>query len=365
MKSITVTTHSSYNYGGVLQAYALQKYQESLGIDNKLLQLPILRQRYSKIQTHSLKKFLLSIYSNINAFVYRKDGIELRRKFDDFVKEELKVTELFGTKERLYKNPPEADFYVSGSDQVFSVRNRQAYARMLEWVPDGKKKYSYAASLGEYDWSEEEKERFGAIVDSFDGISVREPYAKEIISPLTKRDVQTHLDPVFLLTPKDYDRISTKKTDIEPYILVYPLISNKGMQELIDKAKKELACKTISIRVSRNIKYKCDEYVYDAGPKEFLELLRGARAVITTSFHGTALSCLFNIPFYVMIKDFKSQRITDLLEHFNLSDRIYKTSSNLTFDVDFSKANKEIEMGRKDAMSYFEKIKVEVLNNHG
>ena len=216
MNSITVTTHSSYNYGGVLQAYALQKYQESLGIDNKLLQLPILRQRYSKIQTQNLKKFLLSIYSNINAFIYKKDGIELRRKFDEFVKEELKVTELFETKDRLYKYPPEADFYVCGSDQVFSVRNRQAYARMLEWVPKGKKKYSYAASLGEYDWSEEEKERFGTIVDSFDGISVREPYAKTIITPLTNRDIQTHLDPVFLLEPKEYDRISKKKTDIEP-----------------------------------------------------------------------------------------------------------------------------------------------------
>lgn len=364
MKSITVTTHRSYNYGGILQAYALQKFIKSLGIENDLLQLPITRHLYKKIDYSSFKRFLLSIYSNLNAFFHQKDGHELRQKFDDFILNELTTTELFDTKEKLYDSPPVADFYLCGSDQVFSVRNKQTYARMLEWVPNDKKKYSYAASLGEYDWTDNEKLLFSNMIESFSGISVRERYAKNVIDNLTNKIVRVDLDPVFLLKPQQYDFNLENSSIKEPYILVYPLISNKHMQSLIDKSKQLLGIKTVSVRVSRNIKYNCDSYIYDAGPKEFIGLLRNASAILTTSFHGVALACLFNIPFYVAIKDFKSQRITDLLERFGLSDRIYNDDIQLSFDVNFDLANTEIENGRLEAQAYFEQISQEVRNGN-
>jgi hypothetical protein len=138
--------------------------------------------------------------------------------------------------------------------------------------------------------------------------------------------------------------------------LVYPLISNPAIQELIDKAKKELGYKTVSVRVSRKIKYKCDEYVYTAGPKEFLGLIKNAKAVITTSFHGAALSIIFNKPFYVLIKDFKSQRITDLLTLFQFNDRLYDDDKKLNFDVDFRYANKLIASEREKSNAYVQMI---------
>ena len=362
MKSITVTTHKSYNYGGIIQAYALQKFQESLGIDNSLLSLPSIRKKYRPLNFSSIRKLAMTLYLNINAFVFQKQNARFREKFDQFIEDYLKTTKLFNDKEELYANPPKADFYITGSDQVFALRNTQAYARHLEWAP--RNRYSYAASLGEYDWNEIEKKEFARIMGLFNEISVREEYAKNILSSISDKKVRVNLDPVFLLKPEEYDKISSPSTIKEPYILVYPLISNSGLQQLIDESKKLTGYKTVSIRATKTIKYRCDRYVTDAGPEEFINLIRGAKAVITTSFHGTALACLFNIPFYVMIKDFKSQRITDLMDRFGLQDRIYNGDENVNYNVDFTNTNREINIGREEAKEYFELIKGEVLENN-
>lgn len=356
MKSITVTTHRAINYGGVLQAYALQQFLLGKGIENELLHLPKIASHYRKIDTSSMRRFLFSIYYNINSFIFSRDGLEVEKKFDEFVEQHLKTTRLYKDKDDLYKDPPLADFYLTGSDQVFSVRHKQAYARMLGFVKNGIPKYSYAASLGEYDWTDDEKEQIKTALASFTDISVREAYAKEYLEGICNKEIHVNLDPVFLIDPEKFKDITVEPHIEEPYILVYPLISNPAIQELIDKAKKELGYKTVSVRVSRKIKYKCDEYVYTAGPKEFLGLIKNAKAVITTSFHGAALSIIFNKPFYVLIKDFKSQRITDLLTLFQFNDRLYDDDKKLNFDVDFRYANKLIASEREKSNAYVQMI---------
>jgi len=358
MKTITVTPYQSYNYGGTLQAYALQRFQRSLGIENELLRLPVFDKRVRR-KTFDFKNprtYLFLLYAKLNAFLFRKEAASLQRKFASFVSAHLKSTRLIETEEELFRHPPEADCYITGSDQVFALRNPQAFARLLGWTPPGKYRCSYAASLGEYDWSPEERKRFSAVLEGFDAISVRETYAQNLLRPLTGKEVQEHLDPVLLLSPGDYDAVSAPVRREKPYVLVYPLLHNPDMQELIDKTRERLGMEIVSVRDGRFNRYKCDHYVPDAGPAEFLGLLRGAEAVLTTSFHGTAFACLFNKPFYVLTKNYKSQRITDLLEHFGLSDRLYKSGMAVDFSVDFRLANAAMEAGRRQAKAYFERM---------
>jgi hypothetical protein len=356
MKSITVTPFQSYNYGGILQAYALQCFQKSLGIDNRLLKLPVFRQKYRKWKWKGLRDFLFTAYANVTAFLSRKEIDAVRKKFDAFIDAHLATTDLYGTREALWDNPPAADFYLCGSDQVFALRNTQAYARLLGWVPEGKYRCSYAASLGEYDWNDRDKAEFSKVLGTFDAISVREPYAQSILSGLSGKKIRVHLDPVFLLHPEDYDAVTMAPPFKDPYILVYPLLGNSALQEVIDKSKKCLGCDTVSVRVSRLIQYQCDHCVYDAGPSEFLGLLRNAKAILSTSFHGMALACLFHKPFYVLTKNYKSQRITDLLGQFALGDRLFMAGDDVSFDVDFRTADAAIEAGRKKAKDYFKSI---------
>ena len=94
MKSITVTTHRAINYGGVLQAYALQQFLLSHDIENQLLHLPRVSSFYRKLNTKSLRGLLFSVYCNINTMLHCKDAREIEKKFAMFIDEYLKVTKL-------------------------------------------------------------------------------------------------------------------------------------------------------------------------------------------------------------------------------------------------------------------------------
>ena len=353
MKSITVTTHRATNYGAALQAYALQQFQQSLGIKNQLLQLPpvVLRANY-----HSLRSILISAFRHLYAILHRSDASSLKRKFQAFAEQFFITTSQYANQEELGKNPPKADFFVCGSDQVFSLRSPQSYARLMRFVPQGQAKFSYAASLGEYDWTVEEENEFASVLNTFSDISVREEYAKDYLSKLTDKPIRVNMDPVFLLESTRFSEIAIKPACDEPYILVYPLLSNDAMQELINKAKATLGYKTVLVRVSNSTKYQCDEYVFDAGPREFLGLISNATAIITTSFHGTAFSIIYNKPFYVMTKNYKSQRITDLLRACHLEDRHFSKGDSVNFDVDFEFANEKIVIEREAAKAYFHEM---------
>ena len=354
MKSITVTTYKSNNYGGVLQAYALQKFQEGLGINNLLLNTPW--SNSNTLTSKNLKSICRELFFVVSSIIHKKENKLQIKNFQIFRENYLRCTPLYETNHELKTNPPEADYYITGSDQVFSIRSPYQYERLLDWVPHSKAKYSYAASLGEYDWSDEEAERFTTIISSFNGISVREEYAQELLSKLTNQNIRVNLDPVFLLERDEYESISVNPNVGEPYIFVYPLISNAGLQELIDKSRKYLNKKTVAVRKGTSAKYKFDKVIGGVGPREFLGLIKNSDAVLSTSFHGMAFAIIFHKPFYVMVKDYKSQRITNLLEKFGLSDRVFKPGNAVNFSVDFSQADEMIRKGKIDASSYFAEI---------
>ena len=58
-----------------------------------------------------------------------------------------------------------------------------------------------------------------------------------------------------------------------------------------------------------------------AGPEEFLSLLKGAQFLVTNSFHGIALSILFEKNLYVYENGGVMSRIDNLLNQAGLADR--------------------------------------------
>ena len=125
----------------------------------------------------------------------------------------------------------------------------------------------------------------------FKYISVREKYASDYIQKNSDVYPVVNIDPVFLLDKKDYLKVSSNKINFKnPYILCYSLISNVDFQKVIDEVKEATGYETISVHTLPMKRIKTDHYVFDAGPAEFLALLNNAKFVITSSFHGTALS---------------------------------------------------------------------------
>lgn len=79
------------------------------------------------------------------------------------------------------------------------------------------------------------------------------------------------------------------------------MVYNLGqVDESIKSCAQELARKhnlsILSIEDSTKIKY-ADKIVESAGPIEFVRYIKAARYVVTNSFHATAFSLKFNVPF--------------------------------------------------------------------
>ena len=142
MKKVDIITkHSSYNFGAMLQAYALQKVVCDIGADCKIIDL-----RQPKPKTKWSRKSVSGILNNCAYKLHRKE-IELAySRFENFIEEYVK-TERYDSQWDLYKNIPYADVYLAGSDQVWNpLKISEAF--FLRFAPKESIRASYAASMG-------------------------------------------------------------------------------------------------------------------------------------------------------------------------------------------------------------------------
>ena len=86
----------------------------------------------------------------------------------------------------------------------------------------------------------------------------------------------------------------------------------------------------------------------DLNPRDFLEKFINAKYIITNSFHGVALSIVFNKEFFTEIPNSQtSSRIVNILEIFGLENRnILKKIKK----IDYVKVNKKIAQLRKQSI---------------
>lgn len=356
MKSITVTTQRSLNYGAVLQAYALHRVQKELGIDNYLLDVEKTSSKYEKYPEHLSKRTMIVAILNTMWFFHRKEMNRLVSRFNSFVDENINSTDVHDINS-LKQNWPKADFYITGSDQVFGLRGEWDAIRTLNFGGESIRRFSYAASLGEYDWNDDEKSVFREILEKYKMVSVREMYAKKYLQTFTEKQINVHIDPVFLLERQKWEEMIREPIIKENYILCYPLIGNDRLQYVLNELKRLTGYKVISIQDIPVKRVKADRYFYDAGPIEYLNLIRYSEFVVTTSFHGTAFSAIFNKPFYTLIKNYKSQRMTGLLNMLGLDSRLYSDDTIISTDpVDFTYCNRVIEMEKKRSIEYLKDI---------
>lgn len=358
MKSITVTTHRAFNYGAVLQSYALQTAQKQLGVENFLLDYESSEWVFEKFPAKLNRSFIITLVCNICSCFYYKKVVRRLERFQSFICNYINVTDVYKTEEDVVSNPPSADFYLTGSDQVFTVRGEQTQRRFLQFGSENIPRFSYAASLGEYDWDTEEENYVQTLLQSFNHISVREQYAAESLSTL-KINSTVNIDPVFLLDRNDWAELAVTPDFEGEYILCYALLSNSNMQTVLDKLKKKYKLPVICIQTNCVKRLNVDRYVFDAGPREFLGLLKNASIVVTTSFHGTAFASIFNKPFYTLVKSYKPKRITDLMDLFHLSDRVIWDTDcigDVTDTIDFSYTNSQIKKEQNRSIKYLKDI---------
>ena len=320
MKIGVLTFHGSYNYGSVLQAYALQTYIEKLASQTGIrCEYEILNYRPAEQKKLYAKPQLSSVRNLVKRLMYepyRGKLDEQGSEFETFISQYLNTTREFTDSEVLPSFTEKYDVLLAGSDQIWNVRAKDfTYGYLFEGCAPHK--VSYAASLGplEIDWSLYDKERYVADLKEFNRISVREEKSREQLNKICPDlSCETHIDPTLLLDAQDWRALSSgMNVNDGNYILFYclePKAEHLKVAELLSQ-------KTGLPVVATRYRGKADYFnhfmkLYNAGPCDFISLVDHAAMVLTSSFHGTAFSLLFRKPFYVL-DGLSDGRICDLL----------------------------------------------------
>lgn len=359
MKKVGIMTlHIGDNYGALLQCYALRRVLNGFAqVEADIINFDPGREfpvyESEKIQAgyqHKLEKFARfhQTYNGISGTAFR----------------ELPCEEAEGY-----------DYYITGSDQVWNtsfVFAKEAY--FLNFVPEGAKRIAYAPSIGIPENSPKIKiEWFQRNIPLFDHLSLRESSHKKFLSQFTDKEIHAAADPTLLLSAKDYDELCAGTAYPEgAYLVLYYLKHDNAAPLLIEFAN------LVSRKFHLKVVYSFADVMphvfgndaqsfYDADPREFVQLIKNAKAVITNSFHGTVFSLKYHVPFFTYLAGNMSSRVMDLLKEVGMEDRIvhgYQKLSDHMFEMDFAQADKALEEKKTASLNYL-KMALDLEESYG
>ena len=356
MKTATITYHNVYNYGALLQAYALQQAQFKLSIDNVIIDYnPGKNKLHQEIKGHSVKILIINLIRLLNT-AFNIMSIKKRcRCFDEFTKQKLILTKKYLDYEELKADPPPADWYIAGSDQLWNVSISLHKAFFLDFGDSSMKRASFAVSMGSYQVPDQYRQEMKGLLKHFNAISVREKGAKDVIENMIKKEnfVHVNFDPVFLLSEEEWIEFSNIRDIGSPYILCYPMSGHPLLNDALRKLKNLTGYKIVILVSEVLFNIKGDIYIKDATPEEFVHLIHKADYVMTTSFHGTAFCTIFHKKFYVLAGGAAPSRIIELLSCLGLEDRLVSNLEQISTDsIDTAKVNQLIAKEKELSLNY-------------
>jgi hypothetical protein len=336
MKAGIITFHYAHHYGAQLQAYALMRAIELLGMECEIINYV----RKDNIEGSRLFKKGLSvgsILSNANTLLNYGKLKKRHDRYDMFVQKEMKLSERFyGSYEELCADQPEYDAYVCGSDQIWNplIFGEKTYdpAFFAEFAKSGRR-VAYAPSFGISSIPEDKKELLKEYIEKFDHLSVREKQGEKILKEVTGRDSITVLDPTLLLTMDEWSTVTAPPDIREPYILCYFITDARKYAGYVQAVYDKYHLPVVSLCGSRRVVPQTRYKVLDAGPREFLGLFAGASAVLTDSFHGTVFSLNFNKEFFCFESSANSEkavnsRLHNILDKVGLLSRLFSAAGD-------------------------------------
>lgn len=290
--------YDNQNIGGLLQAYALQKCISSMGYNAELISYNMqsgFSNKYSHMK-YKYKKKLRELYPGFRFF---------NSRFGKSVKKfELSIPHSrYVESNGLSLLNEEYDAFICGSDQIWNP---------IGWQPNffltfsKKPKISYAPSISRDFLTRDELLFIDRYTKDFIGLSVREKNAAELLTEKLGRKFKLVPDPTLLLTKEEWEqKFSTDAIVRKPYVFAYFLGFDEQQRiECISFAKKRGLdiyfvpyMNKESFKWERKNKNICTN---NYSVENFISLIKCAELVLTDSFHGTVLSCIFETPFYVL-----------------------------------------------------------------
>ena len=319
------TLDGYFNYGNVLQSYALQEVlvHDADQVDTIWTQPDtFLPDIWWKWTWKMYIKYLINWKNFRTEITTGRIGREMARqaKIRDFSERYISYYRV--SPPDLSRQIKQYDYCVVGSDQVWNPHFGNYHQFFLGFAPE-KKRLSYAASISTMDIPAEEHDFFVQGLKGMKALSVREQAGADLIEQLTGRKAEVHLDPTLLLTADEWRSVSRKPTWYHggEYLLTY-FLGRRPAQ--IDAIAEELGLTVVNL---------LDEAVYEhyvTGVDEFLWAIDHASLVYTDSFHGSVFSILFQTPFVVCdrygtgkgdVSEKMGSRLDTLLGYFGFENR--------------------------------------------
>ena len=368
MKIGVLALQLRYNFGGILQAYALQKTLNDMGhnavhIDQcKYVSLGPWYKKYPIYLKRAIRKHLGSEDIVVRADVAINNASKIISiHTEPFIEKYIK--RIFT---RDFSNIKESDFdaFVVGSDQVwrtkyFFSKTENAY---LDFAKDWDiKRIAYAASFGteEWEYNEELTLNCSNLVKKFNAISVRESSAVELCKEKLGVYAQHVLDPTMLLKKEDYislfEQANIDKSDGN--LFCYILDKKGEKDDIVNNIAKMLQLTPFYVNSRYQDSNAPLEERIQQPVEKWLRAFHDAEFVITDSFHACVFSLLFNKPFIVYgNKDRGLTRLYSLLEMFGLEDRLATSLEDiekiLLTAIDWKNVNKTHAEWKEKSISF-------------
>jgi len=367
MKIGILTQPLHNNYGGLLQAFALQKVLNDLGHEVWIIRREN-RPNWRDFTKYYTKRVIASaIGKQIYPLLTQKQKTIISQYNREFISQYMgKQTNKLFTSKQFFKAASKFDFeaYVVGSDQVWRPRySPQIGIYFLDFLSDDStKRIAYAASFGVDNWEFNEKDtlKFATLAKKFDAISVREESGIDLCEKYFGVHAVQSLDPTMLLERVDYENLIVNQEQSNGDLFYYILDPSKEKMDIVSKIAYEKKLepftempKEITINNLKNI----NNCIYP-GPLKWLKAFQDAKFVVTDSFHGCVFSIIFNKPFILFGNEKRGlTRFKSLLKQFGLENRIYSDNNSFKIiiesSIDWSVINKTWENLRSKSIDFF------------
>ena len=379
MKIAILTQPLSNNYGGILQAYALQTVLKSMGHEpillNRNLNYPpsavIIARTLSAckciVRKYILKDKNINVASPLGEYYFidktlAHDDSELRY----FVHLNISQTKSIRSSWllRIYTRVQHFDCFIVGSDQVW----REDYSPCITDYFLGflsrynkVRRIAYAASFGvEHNpISSEKLELCTELAQRFDAISVREQSGKQLVRDLFHEEANLVLDPTLLLNVEHYRSLINKKDIRNSGVVNYVLDDSGDKEKIINVVlnRLNLSCTELCLfpTKGKNKEHKL------ASVSQWLAAFSGADFIVTDSFHGCVFSIIFEKPFVAIGNSERGiSRFQTLLGSLGLENRLVlslddfmlRKEALLMTKPDFATAVLKSEVLVKDSLNF-------------
>ena len=367
-KVALITLHTVSNYGSCLQTYATQRLIESLGREVEVVDY----YRADNLPENAVEKAFAGRRMRALRGVWEKAPwlkraasvpmgaivARQRRPFEEFRSSYLNLTRMYRSAEELRLDPPEADVYCTGSDQVWnSVWNNGFEAPYyLDFAPEGKPRVAFAASIGREAVDDWEKPLMREALSRYKAISMRESSGVDVLRGLGFKDAKLVLDPTLMLGRDEWAGIARMPRGVKrPYLLVYQLNKSKAFVDYVEAMAARYGLDVVKVSYGVYDVMRSAKTLIAPSVEEFVGLFLNASYVVTDSFHATAYSLNFGVPFTAIAPERFSTRIASVLALTGTEDRMLSDMSDTAMyerPVDFGQAQGALGAMRAESLSF-------------